>query len=257
MPTFGAKQELDLTVFIDDTLIFGNPQSGQIKKIKIGFNWLCFLFDWIALFAKGLIGKGFILLGANLFFAVCMTISSSHYTNRNGYYNSDSVWLIFILVLFVWLCVKFVIGSDANKWHAESLASKGWILLNSHNEAAEKALNGYKWNLPRPRDEEVEEFITALSMKPGTAPVVNEAASNVLTKGLDKLNNLRGGVIDTNEPDPLYYAQAEQEIIDDTIDIGLWSKALVNAEGKEELRKVEYMKLRAKQLQESNFSKSH
>jgi hypothetical protein len=52
----------------------------------------------------------------------------------------------------------------------------------------------------------------------------------------------------SDEPDPRYYAQAEQEVDDGNFDKGLWSKALINANGKEELRKVEFMKLRAKQL---------
>ena len=45
-----------------------------------------------------------------------------------------------------------------------------------------------------------------------------------------------------------YYTVAEQEITDNTYDKGLWSKALVEAKGNEDLRKVEYMKLRVKQL---------
>jgi len=45
-----------------------------------------------------------------------------------------------------------------------------------------------------------------------------------------------------------YFAIAEQEYEDGKIDKGLWSQALVKAKGNENLRKVEYMKLRAKQL---------
>lgn len=45
-----------------------------------------------------------------------------------------------------------------------------------------------------------------------------------------------------------FYAQAEDEFDGGDIDRGLWSQALVNAGGDESLRKVEYMKLRAKQL---------
>ena len=45
-----------------------------------------------------------------------------------------------------------------------------------------------------------------------------------------------------------YFAIAEQEYEDGKIDKGLWSQALVKAKGDENLRKVEYMKLRAKQL---------
>jgi len=54
------------------------------------------------------------------------------------------------------------------------------------------------------------------------------------------------------EPDSHYYGQAEQELNDGAIDKGLWAKALVNARGSEDLRKIEYMKLRAEQLQKIN-----
>ncbi len=51
-----------------------------------------------------------------------------------------------------------------------------------------------------------------------------------------------------NEKDADYYAQAEAELESGQIDKGLWSKALVNARGNEQLRKIEYMKLRASKL---------
>ncbi len=44
------------------------------------------------------------------------------------------------------------------------------------------------------------------------------------------------------------YAQAEEEYNNGVIDKALWSQALIKAKGDENLRKVEYMKLRAKQL---------
>ena len=52
-----------------------------------------------------------------------------------------------------------------------------------------------------------------------------------------------------NAIDSHYYGQAEQEVTNKIIDEGLWAKALVNVKGNESLRKVEYIKLRAQQLQ--------
>lgn len=46
-----------------------------------------------------------------------------------------------------------------------------------------------------------------------------------------------------------YYGQAEDEINTGTMQKDLWALALVKAKGKEDLRKVEYIKLRVKQLQ--------
>ena len=52
-------------------------------------------------------------------------------------------------------------------------------------------------------------------------------------------------------PESYYYAQAEQEITNGTVDQGLWAKVSVNAKDNEDLRKVEYIKMRAKQLQKN------
>lgn len=52
--------------------------------------------------------------------------------------------------------------------------------------------------------------------------------------------------IDSKQAD--LYARAENEYENGEIDKGLWSQALVKAKGDEKLRKVEYMKLRVKQL---------
>ena len=47
------------------------------------------------------------------------------------------------------------------------------------------------------------------------------------------------------------YAQAEEGYNNGEIDKRLWSQALIKAKGDESLRKVEYMKLRAKQLKKN------
>ena len=63
------------------------------------------------------------------------------------------------------------------------------------------------------------------------------------------VKNTKNGISEmVNEDDSGYYAIAEQEIIDGEMDKGLWSQALVAAEGDESKRKIEYMKLRVKQL---------
>jgi len=49
-----------------------------------------------------------------------------------------------------------------------------------------------------------------------------------------------------------FLATAEEECDEGRVDKGLWSQALVKAKGNENLRKVEYMKLRAKQLKKIN-----
>jgi hypothetical protein len=49
-----------------------------------------------------------------------------------------------------------------------------------------------------------------------------------------------------------FYAIAEEEYENGEIDKGLWSQALVKANGNESLRKVEYMKLRVMQLKQKS-----
>ena len=51
-----------------------------------------------------------------------------------------------------------------------------------------------------------------------------------------------------DDKDAKFYALVEQEIKDDVINNGPWSQALVKAKGDENFRKIEYMKLRVKQL---------
>ncbi len=55
-----------------------------------------------------------------------------------------------------------------------------------------------------------------------------------------------------NTGDEDLYAIAEKEVNQKNTKQGLWSQALVNAKGDENLRKVEYMKLRVKQLKRNN-----
>lgn len=51
-----------------------------------------------------------------------------------------------------------------------------------------------------------------------------------------------------DDRDSKFYSISEKEIDEGIIDDGLWSQALVKAKGDENLRKIEYMKLRVKQL---------
>ena len=53
-------------------------------------------------------------------------------------------------------------------------------------------------------------------------------------------------MVNTDESE--LYAMAEKEVDEGVINQGLWSQALVKADGDESKRKIEYMKLRVKQL---------
>lgn len=62
------------------------------------------------------------------------------------------------------------------------------------------------------------------------------------------VKNKTGDTILCHTIDNTCYAVAEQEADSGNVDSGLWSKALVNARGNEDKRKVEYIKLRAKEI---------
>ena len=143
MPIFGNQQELDLTLFVDRKLIFKNPQSGRIKKIKAGFSWLGFLFDWITLLFKGLTGRGLMVLGFNIAAPIINMFVNEHTVyrySRFGEDNNETVIAVALLLLSVWLVIKIVIGVKANLWQANDLIKRGWLLQNA--AAAKSPLDG-------------------------------------------------------------------------------------------------------------------
>lgn len=95
----------------------------------------------------------------------------------------------------------------------------------------------------------------------GLALVVTMAAYVYLSGGPTKLiANAASGIAETKdeiaarleEVDADYYATSEREVNENRTDPELWSQALVKAKGNEALRKVEYMKLRVKQLKRAS-----
>ena len=80
-----------------------------------------------------------------------------------------------------------------------------------------------------------------------------KAGSTLASDALGAIKDVKETIesnIDSKQAE--FFSIAEQEYEDGEIDKGLWSQALVKAKGDENLRKVEYMKLRAKQLKRSN-----
>ncbi len=72
-----------------------------------------------------------------------------------------------------------------------------------------------------------------------------EAVSETITKVREARDAVEARVEGSQAE---FLALAEEEVDRGQIDKGLWAQALVKAKGNEELRKVEYMKLRARQL---------
>ena len=77
----------------------------------------------------------------------------------------------------------------------------------------------------------------------------NKSITDIFYGAISSFKNVGDAVASRmDENDTSYYAQAEKEIANNNQDTGLWAQALVYAEGDFEKRKIEYMKLRVKQL---------
>lgn len=77
----------------------------------------------------------------------------------------------------------------------------------------------------------------------------NESGTTLASSAIGAVRDVKDGIeFNIEQKSANLYAQAEEEYNSGEIDKGLWSQALIKAKGDENLRKVEYMKLRAKQL---------
>lgn len=99
-------------------------------------------------------------------------------------------------------------------------------------------------------------FLTALCISSFVARflykyylVKNSNPLNIVSNTVSAVKDMTDSVSSKiNERDTPYYALAEHEINAGKIDQGLWSQALVKADGNENKRKSEYIKLRVMQL---------
>ena len=80
----------------------------------------------------------------------------------------------------------------------------------------------------------------------------NETGTTMVSSAIGTVKDIKDGIeFNLEQKSADLYAQAEEEYNNGEIDKGLWSQALIKAKGDENLRKVEYMKLRVKQLKKN------
>jgi len=80
----------------------------------------------------------------------------------------------------------------------------------------------------------------------------NESGTSMASNAIGVVKDIKDGIeFNLEQKSADLYAQAEEEHNNGEIDKGLWSQALIKAKGDENLRKFEYMKLRAKQLKKN------
>jgi Protein of unknown function (DUF2628) len=97
--------------------VYRHPIKGY-EAVKDGFSWPGFFFTWIWAFVKGLVGMGFLLLGA----VVVMNILSAagEETRNPG---------LSVLSVVLGLAAVLVTGFNGNKWREKALARKGYEFL--------------------------------------------------------------------------------------------------------------------------------
>lgn len=80
----------------------------------------------------------------------------------------------------------------------------------------------------------------------------DESGTSMVSRAIGAIKDIKEGIeFNLEQKSADLYAQAEEEYNNGEINKGLWSQALIKAKGDENLRKVEYMKLRAKQLKKN------
>ena len=156
-------------------------------------------------------------------------------------FRGDLKWFVVmcILCILTWGFSNFIFGFIYNKIYTNSLLDKGFVPANDDSR---KILAQYGLYNQRYKIGEINQSgITKSS--------VSEKTKNIASNIIDKTTKIVSeGTIRT--VDNSYYANAEQEVDNNNVDAGLWSKALVNAKGDEVVRRSEYIKLRAKELQQ-------
>lgn len=88
---------------------------------------------------------------------------------------------------------------------------------------------------------------------------IKDGSISAIASTVSQINELKTEVTERiNQCDEItddrFYAVAEEEVDQGKYDRGLWSKALIIANGDESRRKIEYMKLRVSQLQQYQLS---
>ena len=106
---------------------FKNPQSGEIRQVKVGFSWVLFFFSsfvGLPLFFRGLVTWGVIYAGFWVLYMIANLASGS----------SDSAAGIFFLISLVSLVMSIFMGLKGNEITAKSLLARGWRVTDLDSE---------------------------------------------------------------------------------------------------------------------------
>ncbi len=98
------------------------------EAVKDGFSWPGFFFTWIWAFVKGMVGMGFLLLGAVVVINVLNVMGQEE--------RSPGLSLLSVLV---GLATILVTGFMGNKWREKALTRKGYQLLEKVQASSPEA----------------------------------------------------------------------------------------------------------------------
>ena len=112
-----------------------NPRTGELKQIKVGWNWILFFFSsllGIPLFTRKLIAWGCVFLALNVAALTFKMIG-------------DKTVVFGILVFLTQVILAFYVGAKGNQMTARALIDRGWRFIEPKSEMTRFAK--MKWKI--------------------------------------------------------------------------------------------------------------
>lgn len=112
---------------------FKNPQSAEMRQVKVGFSWVLFFFSGfigLPLFFRGLFTWGAIYAGFWVLLMITNLASGS----------SDSAAGLYLVMSLVGLLMSIFMGVKGNEITAKSLLARGWRVMDADSELTRMGL---------------------------------------------------------------------------------------------------------------------
>jgi hypothetical protein len=110
-----------------------NPETGELRKVKIGWSWICFLFSGVfglPLFLRGLDLWGVFMAG---FCLLNLLLGVFVYSPA-----------IFLVLCTAALGLQIFFGMKANEITAKNYLKRGWAFVDAESEAVRLAKAKWK-----------------------------------------------------------------------------------------------------------------
>ena len=123
-------------------VLLQNPQSNQIRVIKVGFSWTSFFFGTffgIPLFLRGLTGHGLFMVGFYFAYTIMMIMAQSSEAAAGGA----------VLLWFLAVGLAFFYGFRANAMAGQKYLAEGWQFAKPDSSEALIAASAWSIALPQ------------------------------------------------------------------------------------------------------------